>query len=85
MRTSPIAFCAAGFLAGGIILGGAVAHARITSVNGGIAGVPPGNGGSLFCVTAANRIRAIVGVSRIVQVNDGSGAASTGVELRCPG
>ena len=85
MRTSPIAFFAAGFLAGGIILGGAVAHARITAVNGAVAGVPPGNGGSMFCVTAANRIRAIVGVSRVVQVNDGTGAASTGVELRCPG
>lgn len=82
MRTSPIAAFAAGFLAGGIILGGVVAHARLTSVNGQIAGVPPNSGGSMFCVTAANAVRAVAGVSRIVTVGV-PGGTSTGVELRC--
>ena len=84
MRNSPITAFTAGFLAGGIVLGGVAAHARLTSVNGQVAGVLPNSGGSMFCVTAANGIRAVTGVSRIVSVSARSGAVGTGVELRCP-
>ena len=83
MRTSPLAIFAAGFLAGGIVLGGVVAHARITSVNGSIGGVLPNGEAGLLCVTAANVVRPVRGVSRESTVNSGNGQA-TGVWLRCP-
>lgn len=83
MRTSPIAVFAAGFLAGGIVLGGVVAHARITSVNLSIAGVPPNSEGGLLCVTAANAVRPIRGTFRESTVGAPAGQA-TGVWLRCP-
>ncbi len=83
MHASPLAIFAAGFLAGGIALGGVVAHARITSVNGSIGGVLPNSEAGLLCVTAANAVRAVRGVSREGTVGAPAGA-STGVWLRCP-
>lgn len=83
MRTSPIAVFAAGFLAGGIVLGGFVAHARITTLNASIAGVLPNSEGSLFCVTAGNVLRPITGVQRSTSVN-APGGVSYGVTMRCP-
>ena len=64
MKSSPIVIFAAGFIAGGIVFGGAVAHARIVTLNAAIAGVLPNSEGSLFCVTAASVLRPIKGVSR---------------------
>lgn len=84
MKASPIAIFAAGFLAGGIILGGVVAHARIVTLNASIAGVLPNSEGSLLCVTANSSVRAVVGVSRSITVNATGGGISTGVTLRCP-
>lgn len=83
MRASPIAIFAAGFLAGGIVLGGVVAHARIVTLNSAIAGVLPNSEGSLFCVTAASVLRPIPGISRATSVN-APGGVSNGVTLRCP-
>jgi hypothetical protein len=83
MPASPIVTFAAGFLAGGILLGGVVAHARITTLNASIAGVLPNSEGSLFCVTAANAPRPITGVYRATSVN-ATGGVSTGATLRCP-
>ena len=83
MRTSAIAIFAAGFLAGGIVLGGVVAHARMTSVNGSIGGVLPNGEAGLLCVSATNVVRSVVGVSRVSTVTGPSGP-STGVWLRCP-
>ncbi|MBP0447814.1 hypothetical protein J8J14_24025 [Roseomonas sp. SSH11] len=79
MPASPVAIFAAGFIAGGIALGGAVAHARITTLNSAIAGVLPNSEGSLFCVTSANAVRPIAGMSRNSSVN-----APGGVTMRCP-
>ena len=85
MRAFPIAAFAAGFLAGGIVLGGVVAHARITTLNASIAGVLPNSEGSLFCVTADNRVRPITGVYRATTVNAQSASGiSGGATLRCP-
>jgi hypothetical protein len=83
MKASPIAVFAAGFLAGGVVLGGFVAHARITTLNAAIAGVLPNSEGSLFCVTAANGLRPITGVYRATTVN-APGGTSGGATLRCP-
>ena len=82
MKASPIAIFVAGFVAGGIVLGG-VAHARITMLNSAIAGVLPSSEGSLFCVTAANVLRPITGVQRNTSVN-APGGVSYGVTMRCP-
>ncbi len=68
MQASHVALFAAGFVAGGIALGGIVAHARIATLNASVAGVLPNSGGSLFCVTAASAIRPIRGVFREVSV-----------------
>lgn len=84
MRTSSIAIFAAGFLTGGIVLGGVVAHARLLSVNLDIGGVTPGSEGSLLCVTANGAVRAVTGTSRPMTVNAPGGGLSTGVVLRCP-
>lgn len=85
MKTSPIAVFAAGFLAGGIVLGGFVAHAWITTLNASIAGVLPNSEGSLFCVTADNKARPITGVYRATTVNAQSAPGiSGGATLRCP-
>lgn len=84
MKSSPIAIFAAGFIAGSVLLGGAVvAHARIVTLNAAIAGVLPNSEGSLFCVTAASVLRPITGVSRATSVN-APGGVSNGVTLRCP-
>ena len=83
MKTPPIAIFAAGFLAGGIVLGGVVAHARIVTLNSAIAGVLPNSEGSLFCVTASSVLRPITGVSRNTSVN-APGGVSYGVTMRCP-
>lgn len=83
MQASPIAIFAAGFMAGGIVLGGAFAHARITQLNASIAGVLPNSEGSLFCVTAGNVLRPIPGVTRYTSVN-APGGVSNGVTMRCP-
>jgi hypothetical protein len=83
MQASPIAFFAAGFIAGGIVLGGYVAHARITSVNGSIGGVLPNSEAGLLCVTTGNAVRAIRGIVRESAVGVPAGTAS-GVWLRCP-
>ncbi len=83
MRTSPKAAFAAGFLAGGIMLGGLVAHARITSVNGSIGGVLPNSEAGLLCVSATNVVRSVRGTSREGTVGTPAGPA-TGVWLRCP-
>lgn len=83
MHASPIAIFAAGFIAGGIVLGGVVAHARIVTLNAAIAGVLPNSEGSLFCVTAASVLRPIVGVSRNTTVS-APGGVSHGVTMRCP-
>ncbi len=83
MKNSPIAIFAAGFVAGGIILGGALAHARIVMLNSAIAGVLPNSEGSLFCVTANNVLRPITGVTRNTSVN-APGGVSYGVTMRCP-
>ncbi|MGK7866431.1 hypothetical protein [Falsiroseomonas sp. E2-1-a20] len=82
MKASPIAIFVAGFVAGGIVLGG-VAQARITMLNSAIAGVLPNSEGSLFCVTAANVLRPITGVQRNTSVN-APGGVSYGVTMRCP-
>ena len=84
MRASPIAIFVAGFIAGGIALGGVLAHARIVVLNGSIAGVLPNSGGSLFCSTAASAVRPIKGVSRDVSVATSGGGVSWGIELKCP-
>lgn len=83
MRASPIAMFAAGFVAGGVVLGGVVAQARIVTLNAAIAGVLPNSEGSLFCVTASSVLRPIVGVFRTTTVN-APGGVSTGVTMRCP-
>ena len=83
MTKSPIAIFAAGFLAGGIVLGGVVAHARIVTLNSAIAGVLPNSEGSLFCVTAGSVLRPITGVQRSTSVN-APGGISHGVTMRCP-
>ena len=83
MHLHPIAIFAAGFMAGGIVLGGVVAHARITTLNASIAGVLPNSEGSLFCVTAANVLRPITGVYRQSSVN-APGGVSYGATFRCP-
>ncbi len=83
MPASPIAVFCAGFLAGGLVLGGALAHARIVTLNSAVAGVLPNSEGSLFCVTAASVPRAIPGVSRNTSVN-APGGVSHGVTMRCP-
>ena len=71
-------------MAGGHVLGGVVAHARLT-INSAIAGVLPNSEGSLLCVTAANVIRPITGVFRSTSFNNGSGGVTTtGVTMRCP-
>lgn len=62
MQKPRIATFAAGFIAGGLIFGGVIAHARITTLNASISGVLPNSEGSLFCVTAANVLRPIKGV-----------------------
>ena len=84
MRASPIAIFAAGFIAGGIALGGVLAHARIVTLNASIAGVLPNSEGSLFCATAASKVRAIAGVMRSTTVNASGGGTSTGATLKCP-
>ena len=83
MQASPIAIFGAGFIAGGIVLGGVVAQARIVTLNAAIAGVLPNSEGSLFCVTGASVLRPIAGVSRQTSVN-APGGTSNGVTLRCP-
>ncbi len=83
MKTFPIAIFAAGFVAGGVILGGFVAHARIVTLNAAIAGVLPNSEGSLFCVTAASALRPIAGVFRSSSVT-APGGVSHGVTMRCP-
>lgn len=84
MRASPIAVFAAGFVAGGIVLGGVLAHARIITLNASIAGVLPDSEGSLFCAAGNSTVRAVVGVTRPSVVNATGGGASTGVTMRCP-
>ncbi|MBX9749744.1 MAG: hypothetical protein K5Q68_09040 [Roseococcus sp.] len=85
MKASPIAIFAAGFMAGGIVLGGALAHARIVMLNAAIAGVLPGSEGSLFCVTANSVLKAGTGVQRDTSVRvPGSQEISYGVTMRCP-
>jgi hypothetical protein len=85
MKASPIAVFAAGFIAGGVVLGGAVAHARITTLNSAIAGVLPASEGSLFCVNASNRVLAISGQVRNTSVNAQAGTGTSyGVTMRCP-
>jgi hypothetical protein len=83
MPSSPMAIFAAGFVAGGVVLGGFVAQARITTLNAAIAGVLPNSEGSLFCVTAANVLRPITGVYRQTSVT-APGGVSYGATLRCP-
>jgi hypothetical protein len=83
MNASPFAIFAAGFIAGGIVLGGVVAHARIVTLNAAIAGVLPNSEGSLFCVTAASVLRPITGLQRNTSVN-APGGVSYGVTMRCP-
>ena len=83
MRSFPIAAFAAGFLAGGIVLGGVVAHARIVTLNASVAGVLPNSEGSLYCVTASSALRPITGVYRATNVS-GPGGVSNGATLRCP-
>jgi len=83
MRASPFAVFAAGFVAGGIVLGGVVAHARIVTLNAAIAGVLPNSEGSLFCVTAGSVLRPIQGVTRFTSVT-APGGVSNGVTMRCP-
>ncbi|MBU8539205.1 hypothetical protein [Falsiroseomonas tokyonensis] len=84
MQIARIASFAAGFLAGGIVLGGYVAHARITSVNLSIGGVLPNSEGGLLCVTAANAVRpSIRGTWREGTVGVPGGTA-TGIWMRCP-
>lgn len=83
MKASPVAMFAAGFIAGGIVLGGVVAHARIVTLNSAIAGVLPNSEGSLFCVTASSVLRPITGVYRQTSVN-APGGVSYGATLRCP-
>ena len=83
MNARPIAIFAAGFIAGGLTLGGALAHARIVTLNSAIAGVLPNSEGSLFCVTANSVLRPISGVTRNTSVN-APGGVSHGVTMRCP-
>jgi len=83
MNHSPIAIFAAGFLAGAVALGAVAAHARMTQINLSIGGVPPNSEAGLLCVTAANAVRPIRGVSRESTVSAPAGQA-TGVWLRCP-
>ena len=83
MRTRSLAIFAAGFVAGGITLGGVLAHARLISVNLDIGGVPPGSQGSLLCVTANGAVRAATGTFRPMSVNAAGGGISTGVVLNC--
>ena len=83
MTSSPIAIFAAGFISGGVVLGGALAHARIVTLNSAIAGVLPNSEGSLFCVTASSTLRPITGVSRNTSVT-APGGVSYGVTMRCP-
>ena len=85
MRASPLIVFAAGFVAGGIALGGALAHARIVTLNSAVAGVLPGSEGSLFCVTGGSAVRPIAGVMRASRVSASGGGVSDGVTLRCPG
>lgn len=85
MKTHILTAFAAGFLAGGVVLGGVVAHARITTINAAIAGVLPNGEGSLFCVTPENRARPITGVYRATTVQAQSAPGiSGGATLRCP-
>ncbi|MBU8537654.1 hypothetical protein [Falsiroseomonas tokyonensis] len=85
MQASPIAIFAAGFIAGGILLGGVVAQARIHMLTTAVGGVPPNSEGSLLCVTATNAIRATTGASRNASVNvPGGVGVSYGVTMRCP-
>ena len=84
MKLSPIAIFAAGFIAGSVLLGGAIAeHARITSVSLSIAGVPPKSEGGLLSVTAANAVRPIKG-AMIENSVQAPGGKAGGVRLRCP-
>ena len=83
MRATPVAMFFAGFIAGGVVLGGFVAHARIVTLNSAIAGVLPNSEGSLFCVTASSVLRPITGVTRNTSVN-APGGVSYGVTMRCP-
>lgn len=83
MKASPFTIFCAGFVAGGIVLGGVLAHARIVTLNSAIAGVLPNSEGSLFCVTANSVLRPITGVSRNTSVN-APGGVSYGVTMRCP-
>ncbi|WP_424812836.1 hypothetical protein [Roseococcus sp. YIM B11640] len=83
MAKSPYAFFAAGFVAGGVLLGGAMAHARFVALNAAVGGVLPNSEGSLFCVTANSVLRNIAGTYRPSTVN-APGGVSAGVTLRCP-
>ena len=83
MTPHPIAIFAAGFVAGGIVLGGLLAHARIVTLNSAIAGVLPNSEGSLFCVTTNSVLRPITGAYRATSVN-APGGVSYGATLRCP-
>ncbi len=84
VQIARIASFAAGFLAGGIVLGGYMAHARMTSVNAAIGGVLPNSEAGLLCVTSANAVRpGIRGTWRESTVGVPGGSA-TGIWMRCP-
>lgn len=85
MPASRVVIFVAGFITGGIALGGIVAHARITTLNASIAGVLPNSEGSLFCVNVENRVLPIRGTYRETSVNaQASPGVSYGATLRCP-
>ncbi len=62
MKASQAEIFAAGFITGGVVLGGLVAQARIVDLNLSVAGVLPNTQGSLFCVTSNSVLRPIKGV-----------------------
>lgn len=87
MKTLSASSFAAGFLAGGIILGGVVAHARLTMTAHGpdTMGVTPGTVGRLICVAENQVARQGVGEVRqsILPSPGGTGRVMV-MALICP-
>ena len=86
MNASPIAIFVAGFVAGGLILGGSILRAEswlLDRVHTG--GVVPGQTGTLFCTNANHTLRVgfrghIGNVTASAQI----GGPAYGVSLHCP-
>lgn len=86
MSASPIAIFAAGFVAGGLILGGSVVYADTSPLARVVlGGVLPGQIGDLFCINANGSLRTGVrGQFGPSFAGVQMGGPAYGVGLRCP-